>query len=110
MTDATTAFAFVSDSDDEWETMWGAIEEIHGDPFCQCPVTGETWQYMGSAERETESGLRVWYHQFRHRSLPAKHQRPIKELGGSPEPGDRVVCSISASPHWKPETARAVAR
>ena len=36
-----------------------AIKQLYGDYACECPVTGEVWQYL-----ETAGGV----HGFRHRS------------------------------------------
>ena len=44
-----------------WDDAWAQIARIFGDTACECPETGEVWQYMGTWNGE---------HEFRHRNLP----------------------------------------
>ena len=49
-----------------WDRMWACIKARYGSTTCECPDTGEVFQYMG-----THNGV----HEFRHRSLPANDGR-----------------------------------
>ena len=53
----------------EWETAWQelAMHELNaGDPVCNNVDTGDSWQYMGTANKN---------HSFRHRSHPSDGMR-----------------------------------
>ena len=73
---------FVDRGSDEWLRMWSKLAamqfgEWRGDTRCECPETGETWQYMGTLD-----GV----HEFRHRNHPLTGTRehcylPAKEEG-----------------------------
>ena len=43
-----------------WNRVWECIRVKYGGTECLDDATGETWQYMGSTDKE---------HQFRHRAL-----------------------------------------
>lgn len=54
-----------------WERAWEEIKKRYGDFDCECPETGERWQYMG-----TLGG----FHDFRHRCLPATGERTYAKV------------------------------
>ena len=64
-----------------WDAAWRRLSEESinvglRDPFtAACPVTGETWQYVGSFVLEPGC-----VHEFRHRHHPAVSGRVIKRL------------------------------
>lgn len=51
---------FMEPSTKGWERAWAVIVAKYGDAACECPRTGETWQYMCTAVGQ--------FHEFRHRS------------------------------------------
>jgi hypothetical protein len=68
---------------DEYERVWAALAalaENNGDRLCQCPESGETWQYMGT-QLESDG----WKHCFRHRYHPATRQREYRMIGANIE-------------------------
>jgi hypothetical protein len=57
---------------DEHKRMWAALaalKENEGDRLCQCPESGERWQYMGTQWEQDG-----WQHCFRHRHHPQTQQ------------------------------------
>jgi hypothetical protein len=77
---------FLDEGSQEWDRAWSEIARRYGDTACECPATGEMWQYMGTVER---AGHLV--HEFRHRNLPARNARVY----------DQVVASFG----WLPDLA-----
>ena len=59
-----------------WGAAWDGLKKdgINSGMFqpaaCQCPLTGEVWQYMGSYRKPTGT-----VHEFRHRHHPAVNRR-----------------------------------
>ena len=47
-----------------WHEAWAALATEYGDTVCLDPASGESWQYMGTEEREPGK----WTHCFRHRA------------------------------------------
>jgi hypothetical protein len=78
------------DFPNEYERMWvelAALNENGGDRLCECPDSGEVWQYMG-----TELKSDGWNHCFRHRYHPGTQQREYRMIGADieiVERGDR---------------------
>ena len=81
---ARSVIYFLTEGGQEWDRAWAEIERRYGDTACECPATGEVWQYMGTVERTGR-----YEHQFRHRNLPAHKARVY----------DHVVASFE----WRPE-------
>ena len=81
---ADAQILFLDEGSQEWDRAWSEIARRYGDTACECPATGETWQYMGTVESADR-----YEHQFRHRNLPARNARVY----------DHVVASFE----WRPE-------
>jgi|APFre7841882630_1041343.scaffolds.fasta_scaffold04237_2 hypothetical protein len=64
-----------------WNRAWEAIKQLYGDYACECPVTGEVWQYLGTA-----SG----FHVFRHRSYQGEHSYRYEGIPVLPDDFDSV--------------------
>jgi len=72
------------DFPDEYERMWvelAALNENGGDRLCECPESGEVWQYMG-----TELKSDGWKHCFRHRHHPGTQQREYRMISSQAFP------------------------
>jgi hypothetical protein len=64
------------DFPDEYERMWAELAALEGDRLCECPESGEVWQYMGT-QLESDG----WKHCFRHRHHPGTQQREYRMIG-----------------------------
>lgn len=60
---------FIERDSPEWKLIWGELEKAFGDTKCECPDTGEVWQYMGSVPHGY-----MTEHQFRHRSYQGERK------------------------------------
>ena len=69
---------FLDEGSPEWDRAWSEIARRYGDTACECPVTGEMWQYMGTVERAGR-----YVHEFRHRNLPARNARVYDQVVAS---------------------------
>lgn len=82
-------FKLMSPNNVGWDSAWAKIEKVFGDKFCECPETGEVWQYMGSTIKPpyVDSTGKVLFqtviHQFRHRSY--RGERTIENVRGKIE-------------------------
>lgn len=91
----------------EYERAWSVIEDVYGSTACR--FEGETWEYMGTFERETGPG---WLHNFRHRRLPGGIDAEpdglpagarVKEMEPhGPEGSRRVYLTLRAPGGWEP--------
>jgi len=85
VTDSTATLLFVERHDPEWSLMWDWLGRDDVNSRCvdrqeaRDPLTGESWQYMGS--HFLPSGQLV--HSFRHRRHPWTQQREYREVKAS---------------------------
>jgi hypothetical protein len=63
------------DFPDEYERMWAELAALEGNRLCECPESGEVWQYMGT-QQESDG----WKHCFRHRHHPGTQQREYRMI------------------------------
>jgi hypothetical protein len=68
---------------EEWEKAWNSLKEEFEDTSCECPQTGEVWQYMGTMKK-----VFGYVHSFRHRSLNGerRYREYLATRGWTPTP------------------------
>jgi hypothetical protein len=81
------AIRIVDRDSSEWEAMWQelanmALNRSFADPTeCPCPVSGESWQYLGTFTGPDGCPI----HEFRHRLHPATGRREYVHIPATPE-------------------------
>jgi hypothetical protein len=73
-----------------WHRAWQVIQQLYGDYACECPLTGEVWQYLGTADG---------FHQYRHRSYQGEHSyryESIPVMRGDFDLNDKIATSSNS--------------
>lgn len=87
---AVNGFRLLTIADRGWQRAWDAVAAKYGDASCECPDTGERWQYMGSDEVA---------HSFLHRSLKGERVYvgvPLEPADFEPTAAETLASNSSA--------------